>query len=87
MKISNKFREPAQYDVRVSGIEGLSFKIVGRETEPVTVKGDSVGTFRVLLRAPRGTVSRRSTPIEIAVIDTMTKEESGHDAIFSAPVP
>ena len=87
VKISNKFREPAQYEVRVSGIDGLSFKIVGRENEPVIVKGDSVGTFRVLLRAPRSAIPRKSTPIEITVVDTTTKEESGHDAIFSAPVP
>jgi cytochrome c oxidase accessory protein FixG len=87
MKISNKFREPAQYDVRVSGIDGLSVKIVGRENEPVAVKGDSVGTFRVLLRASSSALSRKSTPIEITVLDIITKEESGHDAIFSAPVP
>jgi cytochrome c oxidase accessory protein FixG len=86
MKISNKFREPAQYDVRIRGIEDLSFKIVGREDEPLVVKGDSVGTFRLLLRASRNALSRKSTPIEITVVDTLTKEESGHDAIFSAPV-
>jgi cytochrome c oxidase accessory protein FixG len=86
LKISNKFREPAQYDIHVEGIEGSSFKIVGREGEPIIVKGDSVGTFRLLLRAPRTALSRRSTPIEITVVDTASKEESGHDAIFSAPV-
>ena len=86
VKISNKFREPAQYDVQVSGIDQLSFKIVGREDGPVVVKGDSVGTFRVLLRAPKSAVTRTSTPIEITVIATTSKEESSHDAIFSAPV-
>jgi cytochrome c oxidase accessory protein FixG len=86
VKISNKFREPAQYDVHVSGIDGLDFKVVGRDGEPIVVKGDSVGTFRVLLRAPRTALSRKSTPIEITVIDTASKEESGHGAIFSAPI-
>ena len=86
MKISNKFREPAQYDVRVAGIEGLGFKIVGRESEPVVVKGDSVGTFRMLLRTPRGALTRKSTPIEITIVDTNSKEESRHDSIFSAPI-
>jgi cytochrome c oxidase accessory protein FixG len=85
VKISNKVRDPAQYDVRVSGIDQLSFKIVGRENEPVAVKGDSVGTFRLLLRAPKSALTRRSTPIEITVMDTTSKEESSHDAIFSAP--
>jgi len=86
MKISNKFREPAQYEIRITGIDGLSFKIVGREGEPIIVKGDSVGTFRMLLRAPRAALSRKSTPIEITVVDTASKEESEHDAIFSAPI-
>jgi cytochrome c oxidase accessory protein FixG len=86
LKISNKHREPVRYDVRVRGIEGLSFKIVGREDDHVTVKGDSVGTFRLLLRADRGALSRKSTPIEITVVDIHSKEASSHDAIFSAPV-
>jgi cytochrome c oxidase accessory protein FixG len=85
VKISNKFREPAQYDVRVSGIDRLSFKIVGREDEQVIVKGDSVGTFRLLLRAPKSALTHKSTPIEITVVDTNSKEVSSHDAIFSAP--
>jgi polyferredoxin len=86
MKISNKFREPAQYDVHVTGISGLTFKIVGRDGGPVIVKGDSVGTFRLLLRAPQPALTRKSTPMEITIIDTESKEESSHDAIFSAPV-
>ncbi|MEZ5831767.1 MAG: FixG Ig-like domain-containing protein, partial [Dongiaceae bacterium] len=85
MKISNKFRDPVQYDIHVSGIDGLDFKVVGREGEPIIVKGDSVGTFRLLLRAPREALSRKSTPIEITV-QAANKEESSHDAIFSAPI-
>ncbi|HEV8390918.1 MAG TPA: cytochrome c oxidase accessory protein CcoG [Dongiaceae bacterium] len=87
VKISNKFREPAQYEIRVTGIDDLGSRIVGREGEPIAVKGDSVGTFRLLLRAPHAALSRKSTSIEITVIDTTSKEESGHGAIFSAPVP
>ncbi len=85
IKISNKLREPARYEIRVAGIDGLSFKVAGREGEPVTVKGDSVGTFRLLLRAPRGALAQRSTPISVTVLDAASKEESGHDAVFNAP--
>jgi polyferredoxin len=84
VKISNKFRDPMQYDIHASGIEDLEMKIVGREDETIVVKGDSVGTFRVLLRAPREEVERRSTPIEITV-QSANKEKSSHGAIFSAP--
>jgi cytochrome c oxidase accessory protein FixG len=86
VKISNKFRDPAEYTVKVSGIDRLDYKIVGREGETIVVKGDSVGTFRLLLRAPKDALERRSTPIEITVTDVNSKEESSHDAIFSAPI-
>jgi cytochrome c oxidase accessory protein FixG len=86
IKISNKFREPAEYTVAISGIDALDYKIVGREEEKVVVKGDSVGTFRLLLRAPKSALTRKSTPIEITVTDVASREESSHDAIFSAPV-
>ena len=86
VKISNKFREPAEYTVAISGIDALDYKIVGREGEKIVVRGDSVGAFRLLLRAPRSALTRKSTPIEITVTDVSSKEESSHDAIFSAPV-
>jgi hypothetical protein len=86
VKISNKFRDPAEYTVTISGIDALDYKIVGREQEKVVVKGDSVGTFRLLLRAPKSALQRKSTPIEITVTDVTSREESSHDAIFSAPV-
>jgi hypothetical protein len=50
------------------------------------VKGDSVGTFRLLLRVPKSALKRKSTSIEVTVVDITSKEESSHDAIFSAPV-
>ncbi len=84
VKISNKFRDPMQYDIHASGIEDLEMRIVGREDESIVVKGDSVGTFRVLLRAPKKEIERRSTPIEITV-QAANKEKSSHGAIFSAP--
>jgi len=87
MKISNKFREPSQYDVHITGIDDLGIKVVGRENGPLIVKGDSVGTFRLLLRAQQDALTRKSTPIRITVTDTASKEESSHDAIFSAPIP
>jgi cytochrome c oxidase accessory protein FixG len=86
VKISNKRRDPAEYTVTISGIDALDFKIVGREEDKVVVKGDSVGTFRLLLRAPKSALKRKSTPIEITVTDVASREESSHDAIFSAPV-
>ncbi|HWA50710.1 MAG TPA: cytochrome c oxidase accessory protein CcoG [Dongiaceae bacterium] len=85
IKISNKLREPASYQIRIDGIDGLSFKLVGHTNDVVEVPGDSVGTFRLLARAPRSAIEERSNSIQVTIQDTVSKEESRHDAIFSGP--
>ncbi len=85
IKISNKLRQPQEYQIRLEGIDGLSFKLVGRDGEVVEVPGDSVGTFRLLAKAPKSAISERSTSIEVTIQNVESKEESRHDAIFSAP--
>jgi cytochrome c oxidase accessory protein FixG len=85
IKISNKLRQPQEYQIRLEGIDGLSFKLVGRGGDVVEVPGDSVGTFRLLAKAPKSAISERSTSIEVTIQNVESKEESRHDAIFSAP--
>ena len=85
VKISNKLREPAEYQIRIAGIDGLSFKLVGHDGDTVMVAGDSVGTFRLMARAPKSAIEQRSTSIEVTIQNVASKEESRHDAIFSGP--
>jgi polyferredoxin len=85
VKISNKLREPQEYQIRIEGIDGLSFKLVGHEGDIVRVAGDSVGTYRMLARAPKSAISERSTSIGVTIQNVESKEESRHDAIFSGP--
>ena len=87
LKISNKHPQPMEYRVSVAGIEGLSIKIIGAEPQAVKVAGDSVGTFRLLVKAPRESLKRKTTDITISAVNTATGEESHHDAIFSGPEP
>jgi hypothetical protein len=61
--------------------------LVGHESDVVEVAGDSVGTFRLLARAPRSAIEERSTPIQVTIQNIVSKEESRHDAIFSGPGP
>ena len=47
----------------------------------------NVGTFRMLLKAPRQNIKDKSTDITIDAVNTATGEESQHGAIFSGPEP
>ena len=60
---------------------------IGAEPQAVKVEGDSVGTFRLLVKAPRESLKRKTTDITISAVNTATGEESHHDAIFSGPEP
>ena len=85
IKISNKLREPAEYRIRIDGIGGLSFKLIGQDGDTVRVGGDSVGTFRLMARVPKSAIAQRSTQIQVTIQNIASKEESRHDAIFSGP--
>jgi cytochrome c oxidase accessory protein FixG len=87
LKISNKSPQPMTYRVSVAGIDGIFVKVIGADAAGLTVAGDSVGTFRMLLRAPRRSLSHKSTDISINAVNVTTGEESQHGAIFSGPEP
>lgn len=85
IKILNMLREPGRYTVDVAGIDQVQAKLIGQAGNIVTVPGDSVGTFRLLLHAPLRSLSEKSTPITVTIEDQATHERSSHDAIFSGP--
>jgi cytochrome c oxidase accessory protein FixG len=85
VKISNKLRADVTYSLKVSGIDGLQMRIIGGAPDNLTVNPDRVGTYRMLLHAPRDALKFKSNPITITVTNTMTGEESQHNAIFNAP--
>jgi cytochrome c oxidase accessory protein FixG len=87
LKISNKDPQPMEYRVSVEGIDGLSIKVIGADPQALKVAGDSVGTFRMLVKAPRGNLKRKSTDITVNAENITTGEESQHGAIFSGPEP
>jgi polyferredoxin len=85
LKISNKDPQPMEYRVSVDGIDGLSIKIIGADPEKLKVSGDSVGTFRMLLKTSRENLKHKRTDITISAVNITTGEESQHDAIFNGP--
>lgn len=84
-KILNMRRVDARYDVSVSGLDGLTVKIIGQTGNSVIVPGDSVGTYRMLLHVDGARLKDSSNPITVTIVDQMSHEVSSHDAIFSGP--
>jgi cytochrome c oxidase accessory protein FixG len=85
LKISNKQRTDASFFLNVTGIDGLQTKIIGGVPDRLTVKPDRIGTYRMLLHAPRDALKYNTNAITIIVVNAITGEESRHAAIFNAP--
>lgn len=85
LKVSNKSPQPMEYRISVTGIEGLSIRVIGADPQALKVAGDSVGTFRMLLKASRENLKHKRTDITISATNIMTAEESRHGAVFSGP--
>jgi polyferredoxin len=85
LKISNKSPQPMEYRVAVTGIDELAIKVIGADPQALKVGGDSVGTFRMLLKASRENLKHQRTDITISAVNIATGEESHHGAIFSGP--
>lgn len=87
LKILNMLREPGSFSLAVTGIDGLATRLIGSETSSISVAPDDVGTFRLLLQAPRGAAPAGSSSIAVTVTNLATGEVSIHDATFNAPAP
>ncbi len=85
VKISNKNPEAMDYRLTIEGLTGATVKIVGADPQALRVGPDSVGTFRMLLKAPLKGLTAKTNDITIRAVNTATGEESHHVAIFNAP--
>jgi len=67
VKVLNNSAEPRRFQLSVTGLPGARLAVAGQEGSDIpaeegaelTVKPDTIGTFRVLLRAPVGSTSDR----------------------------
>ncbi len=89
VKILNKAREERSFLLTVDGIAAGEMQLAGHDSAagPVklTVKPDTVGTFRVFLRAPRASLKTESLPITFALKETATGETARHSSVFVGP--
>ena len=89
-KILNMEREPKAFVLRIDGIEGAKLRVIGHESEwsntaQLPVKPDSVGSFRVLVRAERAKLAGKSSRLSLILEDGSTGRMHAHDTVFSGP--
>lgn len=87
LKLVNKLSEPRTMQVSVTGIEGLSFNVIGFDhdaAEPINlpVEAHGVDRYRILISAPAGASQRQVT---ISVRDIETGETDTNRASFRGP--
>lgn len=87
LKLVNKVSEPRTMIVSITGVEGLSFNVIGfdhNSAEPIElpVEPHGVDRYRLLISAPAGTPQRQIT---ISVRDIETGETDINRASFRGP--
>src|SRR3569833_158376 len=85
VKISNKNPAPMEYRLTVDGLPDATIKVIGADPQALRVESDTVGPFRMLMKAPLKNLNRKTNDITIKAVNVTTGEESHHDAIFNAP--
>ena len=90
LKVLNMVRETHTFKLGVEDLEGALISVVGLEkdgAESVTlsVKPDSVGTFRVFIRVPKGTLEERSTDIEFSITELQSGRSMDQHTVFIGP--
>jgi len=85
LKISNHTAQPVEYRVSIEDKPEMTLKLIGADPQSVKVMGDSVGTFRMLIKTPRKGLQRKANTLTISAVNVATGEESHHAAIFHGP--
>ena len=90
LKILNMVREEGHYRLSVSPLADATMAIIGLDgdhlkTVDLTVSGDSVGTFRLFVTAPRSSIGGRKTDLDFAVTNTDTGKVVHRENLFAGP--
>jgi cytochrome c oxidase accessory protein FixG len=89
VKIINKTREERSFALSLDGLAGASLSVVGHEADGpaarLPVKGDSVGSFRVLVRAAGDAQRADSVAVSFVVSDSSSNERSSYGTYFHGP--
>lgn len=89
-KILNKEREARSYRLTMDGLPGAELTVIGYQEQPsqsalLPVAGDSVGTFRVFVKAPRASLTGPSMTLTLVATDEAGGEPVRRDTVFRSP--
>jgi cytochrome c oxidase accessory protein FixG len=88
-KILNMIRQDRTYRLKLSGIEGATFSVVGgataaTETE-LAVTGDEIGTFRLYVDVPEAGLKGKKSAIFFELTETSEGRTLRSETIFAGP--
>ncbi|MBC8339571.1 MAG: cytochrome c oxidase accessory protein CcoG [Rhodospirillales bacterium] len=89
-KVLNKARVQRTFAITADGIDGVTMGVVGSQnlsgSAPfVTVRPDRVQSFRLLVTAPKESLSEDSHDIRFVLENINTRETATYDSIFRGP--
>ena len=89
-KVLNMERLAKTYTLALDGIDGATLAVIGIVKEGATsatlpVKPDTVGTFRVFVKAPRRSLPEKSMDMNFLLTDQKTGKVYPHETVFAGP--
>ena len=89
-KVLNMKRQRKTYHLTLDGIDGLEMTVIGQSKQPVlqtdlTVRPDSVGTFRIFVRAPSENLLSDSQSLSFILQDVQEGDSSEYLSTFRGP--
>lgn len=91
LKLLNMTAEARTYDVTIEGLADYDMAVVGLDgrspTATLDVAPDSVGSYKVYVRAMPDELTGTATDITFVVKDTGSDTMVDHDTVFRAPPP
>jgi cytochrome c oxidase accessory protein FixG len=89
LKILNKDRAKQVFLLTTAGVDGSRLSVVGHQPDrdgyALAVEGDSVGTFRVLVRANPDPDRPHSAPLRFIVRQSKSGESNDYETVFNGP--
>ena len=90
-KVLNKAHEPRTFSLSLNGLEGLALKIIGMDDDLsggdpfITVRPDKLKSMRILVSAPKASLSQPSHTISFTIREINSGEKAQYVSTFRGP--
>jgi cytochrome c oxidase accessory protein FixG len=91
VKILNKVHSIRTFAISTDGVDGMTINVIGASGSGpsyrplVSVDADRMGSFRMVLNAPPGTLTSDTTHIRFVIEDIASDSETNYDSVFRGP--